>query len=125
MSVIGGGRIVDPLESIIAVQASDDPTGVLSLEQAPQGMVVNEGDVLVVGVVRRAGTSGTVTLTWDITPPDGTVFATVSDTIVLIDGQSQENITIQVHMTGMLSGGAINLHALDLLNVLLVLGIGV
>lgn len=96
VSVLGGGRLVDPLESIIAVQASDDPAGVLALEQAPEGVVVNEGGVLVVGVVRTAGTSGTVTLTWDITPPDGTVFATNSDTVVLADGQLRASITVQV-----------------------------
>jgi hypothetical protein len=97
VSVIGGGRLVDPLESIIAVQASDDPTGVLGLVQTPGGaMVINEGEILEVGVTRSAGTSGTVTLTWDITPPDATVFATISDTIVLADGQSEASIIVQV-----------------------------
>lgn len=96
VSITGGGRIVDPLESVLAIQASDDPTGVLALEQFPAGVVVNEGEILTVGVTRSAGTSGTVTLTWDITPPDATVFATVSDTVVLVNGQSQATITIQV-----------------------------
>lgn len=96
VSIIGGGRIVDPQESVIAIQASDDPTGILGLQQFPEGVVVNEGEVLVVGVSRQAGTSGTVTLTWDITPPDATVFATITDTVVLVDGQSQATITVQV-----------------------------
>lgn len=96
VSIVGGGRIVDPQESVLAIQASDDPTGVLALQQFSEAVVVNEGEVLVVGVVRSAGTSGTVTLTWDITPPDATVFATVGDTVVLVDGQSQASIVIQV-----------------------------
>ena len=97
ISILGGGRLVDPQQSQIAIQASDDPTGVLALQQFPEGVLVNEGEVLVVGVVRTAGTSGTVTLTWDITPPDATVFVTISDTIVLVDGQQDATITIQVH----------------------------
>ena len=87
---------MDPVESIIAIQASDDPAGVLALQQVPGGVVVNEGEVLVVGVTRAAGTSGTVTLTWDITPPDATVFATITDTILLAEGQTQASITVQV-----------------------------
>ena len=97
ISILGGGRLVDPQQSQIAIQASDDPTGVLALQQFPEGVLVNEGEVLVVGVVRTAGTSGTVTLTWDIIPPDATVFVTISDTIVLVDGQQDATITIQVH----------------------------
>lgn len=96
VSIMGGGRIVDPLESVIAIQASDDPTGILGLQQFPEGVTVNEGEILVVGVTREAGTAGTVTLTWDITPPDATVFATVQDTVVLVDGQSQATIIVQV-----------------------------
>ena len=96
ISIVGGGRIVFPQESVIAIQASDDPAGVLGLQQFPGGITVNEGEVLVVGVIRSAGTSGTVTLTWDITPPDATVFATTRDTVVLVDGQSQATIMIQV-----------------------------
>ncbi len=96
VSIIGGGRIVDPRESLLAIQASDDPAGVIGLQQFPDGVIVNEGEVLVVGVVRSAGTLGTVTLTWDITPPDTTVFATIRDTLVLVDGQSEATITIQV-----------------------------
>lgn len=87
---------MDPLESIIAIQASDDPAGVLALEQVPGGVVVNEGEVLVVGVTRTAGTSGAVTLTWDISPPDATVFATITDTILLAEGQTQASIRVQV-----------------------------
>ena len=96
VAVMGGGRLVDPRQSIIAIQASDDPTGILALRQVPSGLVVNEGEELVVGVVRSAGTSGTVTLTWEITPPDGTVFATLNDTIVLEDGVSESLIRVQV-----------------------------
>ena len=96
VSITGGGRVVDPLEAIIAIQASDDPTGILALRQTPEGIIVNEGEVLAVDVVRSAGTAGTVTLTWDITPPDATVFATISDTLVLVDGQTQASIIVQV-----------------------------
>ena len=96
VSIVGGGRIVDPRESLLAIQASDDPAGILGLQQFPDGVVVNEGEVLVVGVIRSAGNLGTVTLTWDITPPDATVFATTRDTVVLVDGQSQATIRIQV-----------------------------
>ena len=96
VSIVGGGRIVDPRESLLAIQASDDPAGVLGLQQFPDGVVVNEGEVLVVGVIRSAGTLGTVTLTWDITPPDVSVFATIRDTVVLVDGQEQATIRIQV-----------------------------
>ena len=98
VSIIGGGRIVDPQESVIAIQASDDPTGVLGLQQFPDGLMVIEGGVLVVGITRQAGTSGTVTLMWDITPPDATVFATIRDTVVLVDGQADATITVQVCM---------------------------
>ena len=96
VSIDGGGRLVDPRESFIAIQASDDPAGVLGLQQFPDGVVVSEGEEIVVGVIRDAGTSGTVTLTWDIVPPDTTVFATTSDTVVLVDGQTDASITIQV-----------------------------
>ena len=99
VAVTGGGRLVDPREAIVALRASDDPAGVLAL-QPTQTTVVNEGEVLVVGVVRTAGTAGTVTLTWDITPPDATVFATISDTVVLVDGQTQASITVQVGARG-------------------------
>ncbi len=98
-SLVGGGRIVDPRESFVAIQASDDPAGVLGLEQFPEGLVVNEGDVLMVGVVRGGGTSGTVTLTWDITPQDTSVFVSVRDTVVLLDGEAGATITIQVNNT--------------------------
>lgn len=98
VSVSGGGRLVDPRESIIAVQASDDPAGVLALEQSATPIMVSEGEVLLVEVLRTAGTAGTVTLTWDITPPDGTVFATITDTIVLTDGQERASISVQVQI---------------------------
>lgn len=96
VSIIGGGRIVDPQESILAIQASDDPAGILALEQFPEAVVVNEGGELVVGVTRTAGTSGTVTLTWDITPADTSVFALVTDTVVLLSGQSEASIVVRV-----------------------------
>lgn len=96
VAIDGGGRIVDPQESVIAIQASDDPTGVLGLQQFPDGLLVSEGDVLEVDVIRSGGTSGTVTLTWDITPPDTSVFATVQDTVLLTEGDSETSIVVQV-----------------------------
>ena len=96
VAIEGGGRIVDPRESRVAIQASDDPTGVLGLEQFPDGVVIDEGDIVQVNVIRSAGTLGTVTVTWIVTPPEVDVFTTVSDTVILMHGQTQAEIRIQV-----------------------------
>lgn len=96
VAIKGGGRIIDPRESRLAIQASDDPAGVLGLEQFPGGLLIDEGDIVHVSVMRSAGAQGTATITWSITPPEVDVFTTVSDTVVLIHGQTQAVLTIQV-----------------------------
>ena len=94
-SADGGGRIVDPRESRIAIRSSNDPSGVISLEQPPQGLLVTEGSELVVNVFRSAGTMGRVTATWAISPPDSSVFITTSDTIVFSEGETTASIRVQ------------------------------
>ena len=42
----GGGRIADPSEARIAIQASDNPNGVVGFDSYPSGIVINEGDLL-------------------------------------------------------------------------------
>ena len=95
VSTSGGGRITDPRESRIAIRSSNDPNGVISLEQFAEGILVEEGDELAVDVFRSAGTVGTVTVTWAITPPDSTAFVTTTDNIVFTDGQTRSTITVQ------------------------------
>ena len=46
VSVDGGGRIVDPREARIAIRSSDDPQGVVAFDSYPQGIIINEGDQL-------------------------------------------------------------------------------
>ena len=46
LSTEGGGRIVDPSEARIAIQASNDPNGVVGFDSYPSGIVVNEGELL-------------------------------------------------------------------------------
>ena len=94
-SIDGGGRITDPRESRIAIRSSNDPNGVISLQQFPQGLLVDEGTELRVDVFRSAGTVGTVTATWTLTPPDSSVFVTTSDTVVFTDGQTRATIAVQ------------------------------
>lgn len=96
MRTEGGGRIIDPRDARIAIQSSDDPSGVVGFIEYPQGIIVNEGAEFQVDVVRSSGTQGTVTLTWAISPPDTTVFLITTDTVVLTDGQSDTTFTIQV-----------------------------
>ena len=48
VSVDGGGRIVDPREARIAIRSSDDPQGVVAFDSYPQGIIINEGDQLMV-----------------------------------------------------------------------------
>ncbi len=91
----GGGRIVDPRQARIAIQSSNDPSGVVGLSNTDDIIAV-EGDEVQVGVVRRSGTQGTVTLTWAISPPDTTVFLIATDTVVFSDGQSEATFTVQV-----------------------------
>ena len=43
----GGGRIVDPREARIAIQASDDPSGVIGFDDYPGGIIIDEGNQLV------------------------------------------------------------------------------
>lgn len=95
ISADGGGRITDPRESRIAIRSSNDPNGVVGLQQFPQGLLVEEGDELVVDVFRSAGTVGTVTLTWAISPPDSSIFVTTTDSVVFTDGQTRASITVQ------------------------------
>ncbi len=47
VAIDGGGRIGDPNEARIAIQASDDPSGVIGFEDYPQGIIIDEGDELV------------------------------------------------------------------------------
>ena len=94
-SAEGGGRITDPRESRIAIRSSNDPNGVVSLQQFPQGLLVNEGAELRVDVFRSAGTVGTVTATWALSPPDSSVFVTTTDTVVFTDGQTRATIAVQ------------------------------
>ena len=94
-SADGGGRITDPREARIAIRSSNDPNGVVSLQQFPQGLLVNEGAELFVDAFRSAGTVGTVTLTWALSPPDTSVFVTASDTVVFTDGQTRASIRVQ------------------------------
>ena len=53
VSADGGGRIVDPQESRIAIQSSDDPQGVVGFDSYPQGIIINEGDQLMVRYADR------------------------------------------------------------------------
>ena len=46
VSTEGGGRIVDPREARIAIQASNDPNGVVGFDSYPSGVIINEGDLL-------------------------------------------------------------------------------
>lgn len=46
VSTEGGGRIGDPYEARIAIQASDDPSGVVGFDSYPDGIIINEGDLL-------------------------------------------------------------------------------
>ena len=96
-SIEGGGRIVDPREARIAIQASNDPSGVVGFDQYPQGILLSEGEELVVRLL-RSGTQGTVTVTWALSPADISVFVTTSDTVVFTDGQSEATFTVQVRM---------------------------
>ena len=96
VNIEGAGRIVDPREARIAIQGSNDPAGVISLEQFPDGITIDEGDTVTVPVLRSAGMQGTVTVTWSVTPPQVDVFTTVTDTLVLFTGQTEGVITIQV-----------------------------
>ena len=41
-----GGRIVDPREARIAIQASEDPNGVIGFDDYPEGIIIDEGDQL-------------------------------------------------------------------------------
>ncbi len=92
----GGGRIVDPREARIAIQSSNDPSGVVGFTAYPQGIIANEGAEIRVGVFRSSGTQGTVTLTWSMSPPDNTVFLITTDTVVFTDGQSEATFAIRV-----------------------------
>ena len=47
VSIEGGGRIGDPSEARIAIQASDDPSGVVGFDSYPGGIIINEGDLLI------------------------------------------------------------------------------
>ncbi len=47
VAIDGGGRIVGPDEARIAIQASDDPSGVIGFEDYPQGIIIDEGDELI------------------------------------------------------------------------------
>ena len=53
VSADGGGRIVDPQESRIAIQSSNDPQGVVGFDSYPQGIIINEGDQLMVRYADR------------------------------------------------------------------------
>ena len=53
VSADGGGRIADPREARIAIQASDDPSGLIGFEGSPGGIVISEGDQLMVRCVKR------------------------------------------------------------------------
>ena len=46
VSTEGGGRIVDPSEARIAIQASNHPNGVVRFDSYPNGIILNEGDLL-------------------------------------------------------------------------------
>lgn len=46
VSTEGGGRIVEPSEARIAIQASDDPNGVVGFDSYANGIIINEGDLL-------------------------------------------------------------------------------
>ena len=46
VSADGGGRIVDPSEARIAIQASNNPNGVVGFDSYPDGIILNEGDLL-------------------------------------------------------------------------------
>ena len=94
-SAEGGGRITDPRESRIAIRSSNDPNGVISLQQFPRGLLVNEGAELRVDVFRDLGTVGTVTATWAISPPDSSIFVTTTDTVVFTEGQTRATIAVQ------------------------------
>lgn len=96
VAVEGAGRIVDPRVARIAIQSSDDPAGVLSLEDIPGGLTIDEGDTISVRVLRSAGSHGTVTVTWAIQPPQADLFNPVTDTLVLLTGQTETTFSIQV-----------------------------
>jgi len=92
----GAGRIVDPREARVAIQSSDDPAGILGLDLVPGGLTIDEGDTVTVGVVRGAGSQGTVTLTWSLSPPEVDLFTSTSDTIILLSGETTASISVQV-----------------------------
>ena len=46
LSTEGGGRIGEPHDARIAIQASNDPNGVISFDSYPDGIIINEGDLL-------------------------------------------------------------------------------
>ena len=49
VSTNGGGRIADPSVSRIAIQESDDPSGLIQFDEyPPEGIIVSEGNQLVV-----------------------------------------------------------------------------
>ena len=47
-------------------------------------------------LLRSAGLRGQVTVTWEISPGDTTVFGTISDTVVFTDGQAEATAVVQV-----------------------------
>lgn len=51
ISTEGGGRIGEPREARIAIQASDDPSGIIGFDSYPNGIIINEGDVLIFRLV--------------------------------------------------------------------------
>lgn len=95
VSADGGGRITDPREARVAIRSSNDPNGVVSLQQFPDGILVEEGSELIVDMFRSAGTVGTVTATWEISPPDSAIFVTLTDNVVFTDGQTRASIRVQ------------------------------
>lgn len=46
VSTEGGGRIGDPREATLAIQASNDPSGIIGFDNYPDGIIINEGDLL-------------------------------------------------------------------------------
>ena len=54
VSADGGGRIADPREARIAIQASDDPSGLIGFEETGS-IVISEGDQLMVRCVNAEG----------------------------------------------------------------------
>lgn len=51
VSTEGGGRIGDPREARIAIQASDDPSGIVGFDSYPNGIIISEGDLLIFRLV--------------------------------------------------------------------------